>query len=101
MRVIYETLTNAKDQFARVSSPNSAGDFVVRFYDQSGKMRGTGHMPTSDYFTNDRADAISTAVCMVFGNVFPVCRTHKQLEEDDMRMRIALVRHAIMNGITS
>lgn len=36
------------------------GEYIVRAYDQNGKR-----WPEADYFTNDKADAESTAAAMV------------------------------------
>ena len=55
MRKQHETLTTTTGKQAKVYGPNDYGEYVTRFY-VNGK-----HMDASDYFTDDKQDAIDTA----------------------------------------
>lgn len=59
MTKVHTSLGNGNHKKAVVYYKPAYNEFVVRFY-----FAGTLHAP-SDYFTNDRADAISTAELMV------------------------------------
>lgn len=58
MRKIFET-AKIDDKFARVYRDSDAQEYVVRFYQVT--SRCTLHYDASDYFTDDREDAIATA----------------------------------------
>jgi hypothetical protein len=60
-KCIFQTIPKLMDgAYAKVYSPNECGEYVAKYYNHRGV-----HMDASDYFSNDREDAIFTVLLQV------------------------------------